>query len=64
MTILPLSLLMGCQSRPAVVVIPEDKRVLYVMPGSTNTQEGYFVPKARMQEILRALATRTNTPAQ
>ncbi len=49
-------LLVGCQS-PQVVVIPEDRAVRYVTPGSTNAVAGYFVPPARMMEILRALNT-------
>ena len=54
-------LLVGCQS-PQVVVIPEDRAVRYVTPGSTNTEAGYFVPPARMLEILRALNTGAQVP--
>ena len=54
-------LLVGCRS-PQVIVIPEDRAVRYVQPGSTNTEAGYFVPPARMLEILRALNTAAQGP--
>jgi hypothetical protein len=51
----------GCQN-PRVVVIPADRKIIYLAPGTTTTNatSGYFVPSARMQEILRALAQQTN----
>jgi hypothetical protein len=53
----------GCKTPPAkVVIIPADRKITYLAPGTTNsnTGPGYFVPSARMQEILRALAQQTN----
>jgi hypothetical protein len=52
------SLTSGCASRP--VVIPADKVVRQVYAGQVYVvpSDGYFVPKARMLEILDALAKR------
>jgi hypothetical protein len=54
-------LLTGCKS-PEIVTIPADRKISWVTAGSTNPAPGYYVPPARMQEILRALGTSTNTP--
>jgi len=58
---LPLSMLalsLGCAcSTPRVVVIPSDRQVLPVSAGKSFLPpvNGWFVPQARMQEMLHAL---------
>lgn len=49
----------GC-SRDRMLVLPADKTVVPLAAGSiyTNALPGYFVPKARMLEILDRLSER------
>ena len=54
-----MSALTGCAlTKPKMLVLPADKAVVALAAGSvfTNSIPGYFVPKARMQEILDRLS--------
>ncbi len=53
-----LSWTTGCTNR--LVVLPADRTVVTLQAGRpfTPNQDGYFVPKARMLEILNELSER------
>ena len=62
-----MSALTGCV-RTRMLILPADKVVVPLPAGTvyTNSTPGYFVPKARMQDILDRLSEKDvfNNPSQ
>ena len=49
----------GCATPPPPLVIPADRLILFLELGKPAPSAGWFIPPARMAEILRALADKT-----